>query len=99
MALGLPAAGLALLPLGPKCMPTALAKPLQASRAVRHTLPGAEQQTAPRLGTRLGMIAAQHAQTLTRIAPLTALAAAASLLTVLMQHYRLGRSKGEHAAT
>lgn len=59
MALGLPAAGLVLLPLRASCTPTALAKLLPSpSRAVRHTLPGAEEQTAPRLGTRLGMNAA-----------------------------------------
>ncbi len=100
MALGLLAAGLALLPLRASCMPTALVKPLpNPSRAVRHTLPGAEQQTAPRLGTRLGMRSAQHAQTLTQMAPLAALATAASLLTVLTQCCRLERSKGKLAAT
>ncbi len=99
MASGLPAAGLALLPRRPSCMPTALAKPLQASRAVKHTLPGAEQQTALGLGTRLGMRAAQHAQTPTRMAPVAALATAASLLTVLTQCCRLVRSKGKSAGT
>ena len=96
----LPAAGPALPPLRASCMPTALAKQLSSpSRAVMHTIPGAEQQSALRLGTRLGMIAAQHAQTLTQMAPLAAPATAASLLTVLTQHYRLGRSEGNHAAT
>lgn len=100
MALGLPPAGPALLPLRASCMPTALAKPLpNPSRVVRHTLPGAEQQSFLRLGTRLGMIAAQQAQILTQMDPLAALATAASLLTVLTQRCKLGRSKGKHAAT